>query len=327
MHPTEFLMKKIAMSLLVLTTSVAATSHALTFKGGKVSLENLEEYNTCQDHDYSGEWCHDALVRWVGKHPADAFKAGKMTRLKLNHHNAIPFFVKAFAAKAGDCNDEDVKLAVVSGLALPPSYANLAGAKQLGFTTCSKELQKALVDELTGTGYFADNVCPTLKAAKALTAEKAKHCEPKEEPKETGPKALAPGEDKTVNPYGKFFEGEGIEIEMVSFEEKNADGLNDVLVRMKGADAHTAKIDGKVIRLVAVPSSRQGADYKYTNEKGDILNRIGSRKNWGDELSYEVYFGNKSISLSSSARKAKDMKPVDMLTEYKGGGTTPPKKK
>src|SRR4051794_35350351 len=92
---------------------------ALKVDKGQVILDELEDYELCQRHDYDGDWCHDALKRWVKEHPADAFKAGKMTRLKMTHWAALHFFKQAFDQKKGDCKDEDVRLAVVSGLNLP----------------------------------------------------------------------------------------------------------------------------------------------------------------------------------------------------------------
>ena len=48
-----------------------------------------------------------------------------------------------------------------------------------------------------------------------------------------------------VNPYGKFFIGDGVEVEMAEFVTKNEDGLKDVLLKMTGANAYNAGIDGK----------------------------------------------------------------------------------
>src|SRR3989338_7957737 len=101
---------------MLMLLGIGLQSHALRFDKGQVILDELDDYDSCQNKDYTGEWCHDALRRWVKAHPKDAFKAGKMTRLKMNHWAAIPFFAQAFDGKAGDCKDEDVSLAVVSAL-------------------------------------------------------------------------------------------------------------------------------------------------------------------------------------------------------------------
>jgi hypothetical protein len=303
-----------SVGIIVAVVAITSTANAMKYKDGQVTLETLDDYDACQDQSYSGAMCHDALTRWVTKHRGDAFKAGKMTRLKMNHYNAIPFFVKAFENKAGDCKDEDLKLAIIAGLGLAPDDTKLVGAKKLGFTTCAKELQPALVNELSSTGYYADNVCGPLQAAKALSAEKSKFCAPKEEAKPVV-ETLSAGDDRTVNPYGQLLKGEGIEVEIATFEDKNGAGLNDVLVRMKGAEPHNAGIDGKVVRLVAVHGG-SGVDYKFVNEKGEIYSRISGRKSWGDSMSYEVHFANKSIAIAVNDRLAKTVSPSAMLSEF-----------
>lgn len=143
----------------------------------QVVLEKVEEYESCQQRDYSGSLCHDALVRWVEAHPTDQFKAGKMTRKIMNASAAVPFFAKAFESKKGDCKDKDVKLAVVSGVSLPVSSnrAVVDQAKKIGFELCYTDMKDSLI-EATSESYAFDNTCSELVAKGALTGLKAKKC-------------------------------------------------------------------------------------------------------------------------------------------------------
>ena len=77
------------------------------------------------------------------------------------------------------CADEDIKLAVLSGLALPSSYDALPIAKEVAQGPCWENLKKPIVDafdEDSENGYVRTNACSFLKAKKALSAEQAKTC-------------------------------------------------------------------------------------------------------------------------------------------------------
>src|SRR4051812_1639295 len=84
---------------------------ALRVKDKQVILDKLTDYNSCHRRKISPEYCQEGLDNWVDAHPADTFEAAKMSRKQLFAWGALPLFVKAFAAKAGKCGDEDVKVA------------------------------------------------------------------------------------------------------------------------------------------------------------------------------------------------------------------------
>lgn len=109
---------------LLLTFLLAANSYALKVKDEEVILEKLDDYKLCQSRDGGGKFCHEALSRWVEQNPADAFAAGKLTRLHMNHWAAIPYFYKAKDEVAFDCKDQDVKLAIESAGDLPSDPKN-----------------------------------------------------------------------------------------------------------------------------------------------------------------------------------------------------------
>lgn len=157
---------------------IVTSAQALRLVEGQVILDKIEDYPTCQNHDYSGDFCHDALVRWVEKHPGDAFQAGKMTRKIMNAWAAIPFFSKAFEKAKTECGDEDVKLAVVSALDLPAdSNKNVVQeAKKIGLDKCYKEFKTAIVDAASLGSYMFKNICKELLAKGDITGLKAKKC-------------------------------------------------------------------------------------------------------------------------------------------------------
>jgi hypothetical protein len=163
---------KSLLALLIIVSAIPASALVLDRDKGKVHLEKIDEYGRCQSMDYGGDFCNAALEEWVAKHPADAFKAGKLTRLHMNAWGAIPFFAKAFAAKKGDCKDEDVWLAIESAAGLPDSYKDVIGQmKMIAFKKCFKELKEKLVKANSEGGYHKDNLCEDLKKEKAISVD------------------------------------------------------------------------------------------------------------------------------------------------------------
>jgi hypothetical protein len=155
----------------------AFPAHALKVVNEQVILESMDDYPLCQTRDYDGSWCNDALQRWVKTHPNDAFKAGKLTRRAMNAWGAVPFFAVAFGQKAGDCKDEDVKMAVMSALGLPADHKEvIAQAKSIVFKSCPAELEQAAADGTAESDYFLQNVCKELVAKGKLSGLRAKRC-------------------------------------------------------------------------------------------------------------------------------------------------------
>lgn len=113
-----------------------------------------------------------------------------------------------------------------------------------------------------------------------------------------------------LNPYGKFLEGDGVEIEMAQFVAKNKDGLNDVLIKMIGANAFSAGIDGKVLKYQAVPGST-GVDYRYEGST-----RMAVRQPYSDSSSVmQVFLDGKTIKLNEDKDRSKKVRPLHLLTE------------
>lgn len=165
------------LGVLIASLGLVPSAQALRADKGQVFLDSLEDYNRCQGHDYSGEFCQDALERWVSDHPDDVFKAAKMTRLKMNSYVAVKLFAQAFDRKKGDCKDQDVHLAVIAGLGLPESYTEqVAQSKKIAFELCFDQLKDQLIKESTVGSYTFKNSCKELDAKGLLSGLKKKKC-------------------------------------------------------------------------------------------------------------------------------------------------------
>ena len=115
-----------------------------------------------------------------------------------------------------------------------------------------------------------------------------------------------------VNPYGKFLAGDGVEVEMAEFAEKNSDGLYDVLLKMTGANAYKEGIDGKTVKCQAVHGGT-GVDYKCGGTTRMIL-----RNPYGDWWSIaQVFLDDKAIDVSVDKDKSKEVLPLHLLTASK----------
>lgn len=77
------------------------------------------------------------------------------------------------------CADEDLALAVVSGLGLEKDDARLAESQAIA-TTCWKNVKDPVIKELMSDGNkkgrFHDNACALVKANKAATGDVATRC-------------------------------------------------------------------------------------------------------------------------------------------------------
>lgn len=151
-------------------------AYALKIVDKQVILEKLDDYKFCQTKDYNGDICHEALVRWVEKNPADAFKAGKLTRASMNAWNAVHFFDMAFKSKSGNCADEDVKLAVESALDLPSDNPAVKQAQEIGLKLCFKEMKDKILAGASVGSNRLKHVCAVPAAASALPPLKQAKC-------------------------------------------------------------------------------------------------------------------------------------------------------
>jgi hypothetical protein len=100
------------------------------------------------------------------------FAFGKITRKNQFHYVAVPFFKWALEQKhdGAACGDEDVQLAVVAGLGLPPDSENAGGSRSIAARLCFDNLKAAIRKQLgeDRSSYYRDNACAVLKAKGAL---------------------------------------------------------------------------------------------------------------------------------------------------------------
>ena len=144
----------------------------------------LDAYKRCFANNYWIDECLDHAYKFITADAGNtklAFAMAKLVRLNAKHWAALRYFKVALAGKDAKtmCGDKDIKLAVLSGLALPDSYDALPIAKEIAGGACWTSLKKPIVaafDEDSENGYVRQNACGLLKAKKALTAEQARTC-------------------------------------------------------------------------------------------------------------------------------------------------------
>ncbi|HUP58145.1 MAG TPA: hypothetical protein VM598_11875 [Bdellovibrionota bacterium] len=146
----------------------------------------LKAHERCLDTGYLAEECGKSLRTFVERDPESldlAFHAGKLARLKMQHWTAAPFFRKALAKRSStrSCADDDVRLSVLSALALPSgekAHAEaIADAQAILKSQCFAELKDAVLAEFRNdSSYFQANACPVLKEKNALGKVSRKKC-------------------------------------------------------------------------------------------------------------------------------------------------------
>jgi hypothetical protein len=140
-------------------------------------------FNACFDHgDF--QQCRDYALVFVDNDPKNAkatLDVAKAVRRGMSHFASVPFFKRALAAgkPATVCADEDLALAVVSGLGLDKADTKLADTQALG-TTCWKNVKDPVIKELLSDsgkkGRYHDNACALAQANKAATGDVATRC-------------------------------------------------------------------------------------------------------------------------------------------------------
>lgn len=134
-------------------------------------------FQDCLTQSYDATECLRSMQDFlkVGSPPPGvAFQFGKLVRGKLNHHLAVPFFHRGLQGKpanAPECADQDLGLAVKSGLALPPAEESARLARDIAGERCFGVLESVIVAQLTARGsdsFDAQNICEVLKAKGAL---------------------------------------------------------------------------------------------------------------------------------------------------------------
>lgn len=155
----------------------AMPSHARN----EIVFKSLDDLDKCaREYRYDTGVCLEPLQAYAKKNPKELFAIGKRARLQFTHWVALQFFEPALGKSPtpAQCGDEDLALAVVSGLALPPDRKDKATADRVFAGSCYSALRPAVekaVAEAKGEGYTGQHGCAAL-AAKSV---KPAACEPK----------------------------------------------------------------------------------------------------------------------------------------------------
>jgi hypothetical protein len=281
-------------TLMGLSTPVAAQNQ-LIFK----SLADLDK--CAANSSYDTGYCLESLQKYAKKHPAELFAIGKRARLQFKHWVALQFFEPALgnAPAAAKCADEDVSLAIVSGLAQPSDAAPNAIARRLLSGKCFAAVRPAVEKEIisaNGAGYLPEHACPIF----AKKGVKLSACAPKKAV------SAAPVADEKLPQVNIATAKVGI-IKVYSGREGEQIAIADLpetpgafLVRIDGV---RSPINGKTM-VHKEESSGDGFNY-WTEIGGKRWNTIVVRG--GSYKNYEAYVPGlrDSISLSYNEGESK----------------------
>lgn len=254
--------RQVAVVPLLCLSMLAAAGHAAK---DELKLKSVADFVKCADQYEDGSGvCLEALDRLVHAQPSQAFAAGKAVRSKLNHAAALPYFAAALSKKAtkAQCSDPDLKMALLGGLAMPPTSREASSARDIVFDKCWNETQAAALEALTqaGTGsYVAENLCPKLTGRNVTN--------PACETKPPVPHAAA------SEPKWRPLDPRAIQLDGRASAYKGPEGESVVLAKVRNEDAYLVKFDGvrgdwngRVVLHREIPAG-SGSDY-FTDVSG-----------------------------------------------------------
>ncbi|WP_310429910.1 hypothetical protein [Chamaesiphon sp. VAR_48_metabat_135_sub] len=182
--PRSISLRHIALLLTAYSASMFMTGLSGTaFAQEKIVFKSLADFDKCAaNNSYDTGVCMEALQKYAKAHPKELFAIGKRARLQFKHWAALQFFEPGLGASpaATQCADEDVSLAIVSGLSMPVDATPNAIARRLLSGKCFPSVRTAVEKEIAsanGEGYLLQHACPVF-AKKGI---KLSGCEPKKE--------------------------------------------------------------------------------------------------------------------------------------------------
>jgi hypothetical protein len=279
-------------SILVGLSLPAVAQDRMVFK----SLADLDK--CAANNSYDTGYCMEALQKYAKTHPEELFAIGKRARLQFKHWAALQFFEPALGASpaAEKCADEDVSLAIVSGLSQPASNPPNGIARRLLSGKCFASVRAAVEKELVsanGAGYLPEHACPIF-AKKGI---KISACEPK---KEVSAQPIVEEKLPVVNiataKVGIIKVYSGSEGERVTM----ADVLGTSGAYLVRIDGVRSPVNGKTM-LHKEQSSGNGFDY-WTEIDGKRWNTIVVRG--GNYKNYTVYIPGTRNEISMSYNEA-----------------------
>ena len=166
----------VGLTLIVGFSGAAAAKEELVFK----ALADLDK--CAANNRYDTGYCLEPLQKYAKAHPKELFAIGKRARLQFTHWAALQFFEPALGVSpaAAQCADEDVGLAIISGLSMPADAAPNVIARRMLSGACFSAVRAVVEKEITsanGAGYLPQHACPIF----ANKGVKLSACEPKKE--------------------------------------------------------------------------------------------------------------------------------------------------
>lgn len=273
-------------------------------------VKTLGDFENCLRQEYNHENCLIALEKYVRATPKDAMKAGKLARLNFNAPVSLRFFETASKQNnKGFCQDEDLQLAVLSGLGLPTSYPDAERARALFSGKCYPEHESAVIKSVNNadrSSYLLDNACPILKKHNQTPAS----CQPVEEAKPEPKKeeARLPSIDKSQVKLGVVKVYQGPEGERVTLAPIQGGDL--YLIRFEGT---TSPWEGKVLLHKREDKGNDNADF-WTEKDGNRWNSVIRRN--GMEVYVPGYKSGNGFNIGYAEKLSRDADPAALLKAY-----------
>ncbi len=180
---------KISTSSISLLLAACSASLFMTLPSGaalasdRMVFKSLADLDRCAaDNSYDTGVCLAPLQKYAKSHPKELFAIGKRARLQFTHWVALQFFEPALGASpsAAQCADEDLSLAVVSGLSMSADAAPNGIARRLLGGKCFSSVRIMVEKEIAsanGEGYLPQHACPIF----AKKGVKLSGCAPKKQ--------------------------------------------------------------------------------------------------------------------------------------------------
>ncbi len=173
--------RSISLLLALFSASTLMGLSMPTFAQDRMVFKSLADLDKCAaNYRYDTGYCLEPLQKYAKTHPKELFAIGKRARLQFTHWVALQFFEPALGTSpaAAKCADEDVSLAIVSGLSMPTDNPPNGIARRLLSGACFPSVRAAVEKEIRGSngeGYLPQHACPIF-ATKGI---KLSACEPK----------------------------------------------------------------------------------------------------------------------------------------------------
>ena len=295
-------------SLSITIGALVAEAHAQT--NVKISpFRDLADFEHCLKQSHDNESCLIALEKYVRTMPKDALKASKMVRLRFNAPVALRFFEMASKQNIkGLCQDDDLQLAIASGLALPKDYKDAERARGFFSGKCYAENEATLIKAVnaeSGDSYLKENACPILAKHNQVPAS----CESLPAKKvDVRIDESLPKIDKSQIRLGTVKVYRGPEGERVTIAPIQGGDL--FLIQFEGVNSGW---EGKVLLHKRTDKGNDAADF-WTEHDGSRWVSIVRRS--GMEVHVPGYKPNTGFSVGYAEKLSRDSDPMVLLNAF-----------